>query len=95
MEVAIKAEKINMRISRDALKQLREAASLNQQDLTSFVLGAALAQARKVMIERKTLELSEDEWQNLQAILEDETPLAPEIAARYASAKRTKARITS
>ena len=89
MEVAIKAEKINMRISRDALKQLREAASLNQQDLTSFVLGAALAQARKVMIERKTLELSEDEWQNLQAILEDGTPLAPEIATRYAKAHRT------
>jgi len=95
MEVAIKAEKINMRISRDALKQLREAASLNQQDLTSFVLGAALAQARKVMIERKTLELSEDEWQNLQAILEDETPLAPEIAARFARTQRAKSRLTA
>jgi uncharacterized protein (DUF1778 family) len=95
MEVAIKAEKINMRISRDALKQLREAASLNQQDLTSFVLGAALAQARKVMIEHKTLELSEDEWQNLQAILEDETPLAPEIAARFARAQGAKSRLTA
>jgi len=95
MEVAIKAEKINMRISRDALKQLREAASLNQQDLTSFVLGAALTQARKVMIERKTLELSEDEWQNLQAILEDETPLAPEIAARFARTQGSKSRLTA
>ena len=95
MEVAIKAEKINMRISRDALKQLREAASLNQQDLTSFVLGAALTQARKVMIERKTLELSEGEWQNLQAILEDETPLAPEIAARFARTQRAKSRLTA
>ena len=95
MEVATKAEKINMRISRDALKQLREAASLNQQDLTSFVLGAALTQARKVMIERKTLELSEDEWQNLQAILEDETPLAPEIAARFARTQGAKSRLTA
>ena len=87
MEVATKAQKINMRISNDALQQLREAASLNQQDLTSFVLGAALAQARKVMIESRTIELSQTEWQNLQAILEDETPLAPEIVARYAKTR--------
>jgi uncharacterized protein (DUF1778 family) len=88
METSAKSQKINMRISTDALLLLREAASLNQQDLTSFVLGAAVAQARQTMLEHRTMFLSEAEWQGLQAILEDETPVAPEIVARYAKYKR-------
>lgn len=86
METAVKAQKINMRISSVALSQLREAAAANQQDLTSFVLGAALSYARQIMIERKTLELTEAEWTSLQAILDDESPLAPEVRAKYAKA---------
>jgi uncharacterized protein (DUF1778 family) len=43
-----KMARINMRISQKSLDLLREAAQANEQDLTSFVLGAAMEKARNL-----------------------------------------------
>lgn len=89
MTIVAKTEKINMRLSSEALIQLREAASLNQQDLTSFVLGAALAQARQVMIESRSIQLSPSEWHALDQLLADDSHPDAAGAERFrrASAK--------
>lgn len=42
---------MNLRCSAEAIATLREAAELQGQDLTSFVLGAALDRARSVLAE--------------------------------------------
>jgi hypothetical protein len=44
-----------MRIAPDALETIREAATLQQQDITGFVLGAAMDRARAVVLEERKL----------------------------------------
>ncbi|WP_425467267.1 DUF1778 domain-containing protein [Rarobacter incanus] len=50
-----------MRITPEALDTLREAACAQSQDVTSFVLGAALDLARSVLMEDLLLRLSLEE----------------------------------
>lgn len=71
-----KSERINMRISSKSLDQLRNAAELSQQDLSAFVLDAALAKARQVILEDQViLTLSEaDAKQLLEAINQPPKP---------------------
>lgn len=71
-----KSERINMRISSKSLDQLRNAAELSQQDLSAFVLDAALAKARQVILEDQViLTLSEaDAKQLLEAINQPSKP---------------------
>ena len=42
MSESAKSSRLNMRVSEDALETIKEAARVQQQDLTSFVLGAAM-----------------------------------------------------
>jgi hypothetical protein len=44
-----------MRIAPDALETIREAAIAQQQDITGFVLGAAMDRARAVVLEERAL----------------------------------------
>lgn len=68
-----KNERLNLRLSRDALTELRHAAQNNQQDLTSFVLGAALEKARREAFFSQTLDLSKTELAGLMEIMNDES----------------------
>lgn len=72
MSESAKAERINMRISIDALTQLREAARINQQDLTSFVLGAALEKSRSLLVDSNTIYVTEAEAKWLRDFLENQ-----------------------
>jgi hypothetical protein len=44
-----KSARINLRLNPESLETIRAAASVQQQDLTSFVLGAAMERARAVL----------------------------------------------
>ena len=44
---ATKSDRLNVRLTSDANQTIREAASLAGQDITSFVLSAALDRAQK------------------------------------------------
>ena len=48
-DVSLRTARLCVRLSPAALTRLREAAELRQQDLTSFVLGAALEHANAVV----------------------------------------------
>jgi uncharacterized protein (DUF1778 family) len=67
--------RINMRVAPEALEQIREAAKLQNQDLTAFVLGSALSNARQVLLEDRVLKLTPAE------VLQLERALDPEAAA--------------
>lgn len=71
--------RINMRISEDNLALIREAAELSGQDLTSFVLSAALDRAREVSIETHITRLSRDEAQNLEQALSRDAAAKPAL----------------
>jgi uncharacterized protein (DUF1778 family) len=67
-----KTERLNMRISPTSLAKLRTAASLREQDLTSFVLSSALDLADQVILSENLVELSKGEYQQLRRIVESE-----------------------
>lgn len=88
-----KTERINLRCSSDALELLRSAAELQGQDLTSFVLGAALDRARSVLTEDRVLRLSPAEIIQLERALDAPpaavtqlTKLVQDVAAGRAEA---------
>ena len=52
---AERSVRLSMRIAPDALETIREAAIAQQQDITGFVLGAAMDRARAVVLEERKL----------------------------------------
>ena len=65
-----KSARINMRISEDALERLRLAAKLRQQDLTSFVLGAAIEKSSDLLLKERLASLNKKEIAKLNALIE-------------------------
>ncbi|MDO9589599.1 MAG: DUF1778 domain-containing protein [Microcella sp.] len=61
-----------MRVSSEALEQIREAARLQGQDLTAFVLGSAMSSARQVLLEDRVLKLSPADALLVEAALESD-----------------------
>ena len=67
--VNARTERLNMRISPDALVTLRAAAASLQQDVSSFVLGTAVAKAREVLKDDATIYLSKRDWDFMEDYL--------------------------
>jgi uncharacterized protein (DUF1778 family) len=93
-----KSERINVRLSPDAHEMLRAAASLQQQDLTSFVLGAAMERARAVLAEDRILRLTPHEVNQLEKALDSEPEVVPQLRAflqRFSDAGSKEAKAVS
>jgi uncharacterized protein (DUF1778 family) len=78
---AERSARLNMRVAPDALDTLRGAAAAQQQDLTSFVLGAALDRARSVLMEEHVMRLTESEAARLDEAFDREPRVVPELVA--------------
>ena len=76
-----KSGRLNLRIAPESLNTIREAAAAQQQDLSSFVLGAALDRARSVLAEERLLKLTPHEVNQLESVLEREPEVVPELRA--------------
>lgn len=94
--MATSDKRINMRVSEDNLALIRSAAEHSGQDMTSFVLGAALDRARRVVLEARATRLTADEAMCLEALLDAEpkeipalTKLLEETSARHYSERDT------
>ncbi|MGH3407858.1 MAG: DUF1778 domain-containing protein [Streptosporangiaceae bacterium] len=76
-----KSARINLRLSPEALETVRAAASVQQQDLTSFVLGAAMERSRAVLAEDRILRLTPHEVNQLERALDSEPEVVPQLRA--------------
>lgn len=76
-----KSARINLRLSPEALETIRVAAAVQQQDLTSFVLGAAMERARAVIAEDLLLRLTPHEVNQLERALDAEPEVNPQLRA--------------
>jgi uncharacterized protein (DUF1778 family) len=76
-----KSERLNVRLTPDALETIRSAAAVQQQDLTSFILGAAMERARAVLAEDRLLRLTPHEVNQLERALDSEPEVVPQLAA--------------
>ena len=80
IQIPERSARLNMRISPDALESIREAARAQQQDVTSFVLGAAMERARAVLVEERLLQLTPTEMAQVDTALDEEPRVVPELA---------------
>lgn len=76
-----KSGRLNLRVAPEALETIREAAAAQQQDVTSFVLGAALDRARGVLAEERLLRLTPHEVTQLERALDREPEVIPQLAS--------------
>jgi len=75
-----RSERLNMRISPEALELLRAAAAKQQQDLSAFVLGTAMERARTVLLEDHVLRLSPHAVLQLEKALDEDAVVVPQLA---------------
>lgn len=76
-----KPERVNFRLSTEALNTIKEAAVVQGQDVTSFMTGAALDRARSVLAEDRLLRLTPHEVNQLEAALDKEPEVVPQLMA--------------
>ena len=76
-----KSARINVRLSPESLETIKAAASVQQQDLTSFVLGAVMERARAVLVEDRLLRLTPHEVNQLERALDAEPEVVPQLKA--------------
>lgn len=85
-----KTDRLNLRCSSATLATLREAADAQDQDLTSFILGAALDRARSVLAEDRVLRLTPHEVLQLEQALDAEAAIVPQLAALLRGVRSTE-----
>lgn len=78
-----KTERMNVRLSAEALETIKAAARVQEQDVTSFVLGAAMERARSVLAEDRLLRLTPAEVLQLERDLDAEPQVIPQLAALF------------
>lgn len=76
-----KSARLNLRLNPESLETIKAAASAQQQDLTSFVLGAAMERARAVLAEDRLLRLTPQEVNQLEQALDSEPAIIPQLRA--------------
>jgi uncharacterized protein (DUF1778 family) len=81
-----------MRIAPRALDTIRHAAAAQQQDVSSFVLGAAMERARTVLVEEGALVLTAREAAQLDEALAQDPRVVPELAALLREARELRTR---
>jgi len=78
-----KSERLNLCCSAESLPTLRDAAERQGQDLTSFVLGAALDRARRVLAEDRILRLNPAEIVQLERALDADPTVIPQLSRLF------------
>jgi len=76
-----RTKRINMRLTEEAYDTIKRAVELQQQDMTSFVLGAALERARAVLAEDLILRLTPHEIRQFEDALDREPQVIPQLEA--------------
>lgn len=87
-------ERFNFRLSRDNKDLLEQAANLEGKNLKEFVQGAALSEARRVLLERSIIRMANDERDAFLNLLDsntEPTPAALKAAKTYRDWKQGQA----
>jgi uncharacterized protein (DUF1778 family) len=81
-----KTERINLRASRRQLSLIRRAAEANDRSLTDFVLDSAVAQAERLLADRRQYVLTEEQFDQFEQLLEAPAGLTPRFDRLFEAA---------
>lgn len=79
-----------MRLSLQNLSLIRSAAEICGQDITSFVLGAALQKAREAKLEDSLIRVSSEEFDALVEWQSSEQVIAQDVLLRWQRARQAE-----
>ena len=71
---AVKKERIDLRLNSDTRSMIEEAAAMNNQSITQFMVESASERAEQVMERHRRLVLSEESWNLVMNAISDPTP---------------------
>lgn len=75
-----RSEKLDLRLTPDAKKALKEAAHIAHRSVSEFVLESALAKANETLAERQTFGLDTERWSAFLGALDAPTRDLPRMA---------------
>ena len=70
MAEPLRAARWNLRIASGTDALVRQAASLRSQNMSEFVIGAALLEAERVLADRTVFQVDEAAWQEFLDLLD-------------------------
>lgn len=83
MGATVKSSRLNLRVSAENADLLRQAAALQGQDLTSFIVGAALDKSREVQLMNHLVSLKPEVYESLSLQLENQSELPAKVLERW------------
>lgn len=92
---SVKSERLNLRLTSESTQLIRAAAVLSGQDVTSFVVNAALERARAVIVEDSVVRLSALDGGDLVAAIERDAVPVPQLVELLRRAGKSRASVTS
>ena len=75
-----KDDRLSFRVSPEAKATLRQAAAESHEELTQFVLSAALLRAEQVLADRTRFDLDDASWARFQEALDAPAAHNPRLA---------------
>ena len=75
-----RSEKLDLRLSPDAKRLLKEAATIANCTVSEFVLGSALTRANETLADRQTFGLDDQRWTEFLAALDAPPRDLPRLA---------------
>lgn len=73
--------RLNLRASSPQQQLIRNAASALDKSVTDFVLESAMANAERVLADRRWFVLSDEAWADFEALLDAPATRTPKLAA--------------
>jgi len=73
--------RLNLRTSSQQQQLIRSAAAALDKSVTDFVLESATANAERVLADRRWFMISEEAWDDFQALLDAPVTRTPKLAA--------------
>lgn len=80
MDSARKDDRLSFRVTPEKKSRLRQAADASDQELTQFVLSAALVRADQVLADRTRFVLGHSQWERFREALD--APVVPKANLR-------------
>lgn len=87
----LKNQRVYLRVSEQQREVIAVAAEVAEKDLSAFVLDSALVTADRVLADRRTFPLDDEQWAQFVAVLDqpatslDEKPRLKKLFEQYAS----------
>lgn len=74
-----KSERIDVRASAPVKQLLQEAARVSHKNVSEFLLEAGITAASQTLADRKRFELSAEQWEAFQAVLDQPVKARPKL----------------